>query len=366
MRTSRFGAIAAVAVMVAGLAACGSSSDDESTTESAASASPAATEAAPADAPVSGDLGEIPDEKITVDYASPVQAQVGQKMFDLGASQAAKLSGSDYSSLDSNVDPSKQIANMTTMLQQRPNIIGTWTLDPGSTAGIYKQVTDAKIPLIGTNSDDNGISTVVWTESQLCKDGGPSDQDVAMIAAKHPGGKVITIGLDGVPSIDNVVKCFTDRAKAAGLDVVAHVSNTSDQPAGAQQLITDTMVRYPDVSAVWSYNDTSAIGASAAVISSGKQISDGESDGVMVFGTNGDDSAVKAVKEGRMTRTWDPNNVEFGWTFFAVAQLAAAGDAPSQVIVSSTGYTKDNVDAWVTPKDRQIDGFDDLKYSVVE
>lgn len=369
MRTRRFGPLAVAAVLTtAALAGCSSSSDDDTTaTPAAETTSPAASteSSAPAASGASGDLGEIPDEAITVAYASPVQAQVGQQMFDLGASQAAKVSGSDYSSLDSNVDPSKQIANMTTMLQQKPDIIGTWTLDPGSTAGIYQQVTDAGIPLIGTNSDDNGISSVVWTQSQLCEDDGPSDQDAAMIAAKYPGGTVITVGLDGVPSIDSAVKCFKERAEAAGLEVVAQVSNTSDQPAGAQQLITDTMVRYPDVNAVWAYNDTSALGASAAVLAAGKQVSDGESDGVMVFGTNGDESAIQAVKEGRMTRSWDPNSVEFGWTFFAVAELAAAGDAPAQVVVNSTGITKDNADSWVAPQDRVIGGFDDLSYTVV-
>ncbi|MBS44453.1 MAG: LacI family transcriptional regulator [Nocardioides sp.] len=370
MLKTKLGPVAVTAVLAAALAACSSTADDTTSTATDSETSAATTtddsgdSAAAAPATGSGDLGEIPNESITVAYASPVQAQVGQQMFDLGASQAAELSGSDYSSLDSNVDPSKQIANMTTMLQQQPDIIGTWTLDPGSTAGIYQQVTDAGIPLIGTNSDDNGISSVVWTQSQLCEDDGPSQQDAQMIADMYPGGTVMTIGLDGVPSIDSAVECFTDRAEAAGLEVVAHVSNTSDQPAGAQQLVTDTMVRYPDVDAVWSYNDTSALGASAAVLAAGKQISDGSSDGVLVFGTNGDESAIQAVQEGRMTRTWDPNNVEFGWTFFAVAELAAAGEAPDQVVVASTGYTADNVDTWVTPEDREISGYEDLVYTV--
>ncbi|WGL50786.1 sugar ABC transporter substrate-binding protein [Nocardioides sp. BP30] len=364
MRKTRMGAVAVSAVAAMALAAC-SSSSGSTTADAPAVTAAAATESAAA--PVAGtstSLGPIPTTKIKVAYASPVQAQVGQQMFDLGASQAAKLSGSTYTSLDSNVDPSKQIANMTTMLQQKPDVIGTWTLDPGSTAGIYGQVVDAKIPLIGTNSNDNGISSTVWTQSQLCESGGPSDQDAKMIAAKYPGGTVVTIGLDGVPSIDSAVDCFKKQAGAAGLKVVAHVSNTSDQPAGAQQLITDTLVRYPDTDAVWSYNDTSALGASAAVIAAGKKVSDGTSDGVMIFGTNGDAAAIKAVKEGRMTRTWDPNSVEFGWVFFADAELAAEGKAPKNVTVTSTGYDKSNVDSWIAPQDRKITSFDQLKYTV--
>ena len=369
MRWTRYGSAALSVTLVAGLAACSSSGSSGSSTTSAAATSAAATSAAvPAGsstAAAGGSLGTIPSTKIKIDYASPVEAQPGQQLFDVGAKQAAALSGSSYSALDSNVDPAKQIANMTTMLQQKPDVIGTWTLDPGSTAGIYKQVADAKIPLVGTNSDDNGIVSTLWTQSQLCEDGGPSDQDAKLIAKKYPGGKVITIGLDGVPSIDSVVKCFTNKAKAAGLNVVSHVSNTTDQAAGAQTLVTDLLTKYPDANAVWAYNDASALGASAAILAAGKKISDGESDGIMDFGSNGDDAAIQAVKEGRMTRSWDPNNVEFGWLFVAVSQLAHEGKAPKAVELLSTGYTKSNASTWVTGKDRKITGFADLKYKIL-
>ena len=366
MRFTRFGSAALGVALIAGLTtACSSSSKSDTpaadTTATTAAATSASTSASTGAA---GALGDIPNTKITIAYASPVEAQPGQQLFDVGAKQAAALSGSSYSALDSNVDASKQIANMTTMLQQKPDVIGTWTLDPGSTAGIYKQVTDAKIPLVGTNSNDNGITTTIWTQEQICTAGGPQDQDAKMIAKKYPGGKVITIGLDGVPSIDSQVKCFTDMAKAAGLDVVSHVSNTTDQAAGSQKLVTDLLVKYPSVNAVWAYNDASALGASAAILSSGKKISDGDSDGVLDFGSNGDDDAIQAVKEGRMTRSWDPNDLEFGWLFVAVSELAKAGKAPKSVVLTSTGYDKSNVSTWVTGKDRKITGFSDLKYTL--
>ncbi|MCW2528044.1 MAG: LacI family transcriptional regulator [Pseudonocardiales bacterium] len=365
MRFTRFGSAALGVALIAGLTACSSSSDSGTPAADTTASAEASTSAASGAATTVGDLGAIPSTKISVDYASPVQAQPGQQLFDVGAKQAAKLSGSAYSALDSNVDPSKQIANMTTMLQQKPDVIGTWTLDPGSTAGMYKQITDAKIPLVGTNSDDNGITSTVWTQGQICGDGGPADQDAKLIAKKYPAGKVITIGLDGVPSIDSQVKCFTGKAKAAGLDVVSHVSNSSDQAAGAQKLVTDLLVKYPDVKAVWAYNDASALGASAAILAAGKKISDGDSDGIMDFGSNGDDSAIQAVKEGRMTRSWDPNSVEFGWLFFAMAELAHEGKAPKAVVITSTGYDKSNVASWVTGKDRKITGFADLKYTIM-
>jgi ribose transport system substrate-binding protein len=373
MRLTRFGSAALGVALIAGLAACSSSATTAATT--AASSTPAASAAgspsaagsassAASSTSTSAGLGDIPNTKITIAYASPVEAQPGQQLFDVGAKQAAALSGSSYSALDSNVDASKQIANMTTMLQQKPDVIGTWTLDPGATAGIYKQVTDAKIPLIGTNSNDNGITTTIWTEGQICADGGPADQDAKLIAKKSPGGKVITIGLDGVPSIDSQVKCFATKAKAAGLNVVSHVSNTTDQAAGAQKLVTDLLVKYPDVNAVWAYNDASALGASAAILAAGKKVSDGASAGIIDIGSNGDDAAIQAVKEGRMTRSWDPNDVEFGWLFVAVSELAKQGKAPKSVVLTSTGYDKSNVATWVTGKNRKITGFASLKYTI--
>ncbi|MHA3701115.1 sugar ABC transporter substrate-binding protein [Jatrophihabitans sp. YIM 134969] len=313
-------------------------------------------------ATVAGGSGGVPSAKLRIDYASPVAAQPGQQQFDQGAKAAASVSGSTFDSLDSAVSASKQITNIMTMLQRNPDVIGTWTLDPGATAGVYNQVVTQGIPLIGVNSNDNGITNAVWGSTQLCTADGPWAQTAKMFAKKDPGGKVATIGLDGVPSIDANTKCFTDAAKVAGLDVVAHVSNTSDDSAGGQKLIADVLTKNPDLSGVWAYNDASALGASAAVLAAGKKVSDGTSDGLIITGSNGDSDAVDAIKQGRLTATWDPNNVEMGWLFVLMAQEVKAGSAPKSAVMPATLVDASNAADWVAPGDRTVD-FDSLKYT---
>jgi ribose transport system substrate-binding protein len=213
---------------------------------------------------------------------------------------------------------------------------------------------------VGFNSAGTGVKATVWYETSRCDSGGPADQLAAMFAKKYPGGSVITVGLDGVPSIDSQVACFKAAATKAGLKIIAHVSNTTDDAAGAQKLIGDTITKYPTVNAIWSYNDTSALGASAALISSGKKISDGTSDGVLVTGANGDSDAITAVKQGRLTGTWDPNNTEFGWLFVKVAAEELNGTAPVNSVLASTFIDSSTVKDYVDPARRTVT-FDNLK-----
>ncbi|MFR9803910.1 sugar ABC transporter substrate-binding protein [Pseudonocardia sp. RS010] len=295
-------------------------------------------------------------------YAAPVAAQPGQQQFDSGAKAASASVGWEYTMYDSNINPSTQISNITTMIQRQMDVVGSWTLDPGATVGIYKQAENAGIPIVGVNSEGEGISATLWQESSTCAPGGPMEQSAALYAKAHPGGDIITVGLDGVPSIDAVVKCFTEAAKAAGLNIVSHVSNTTDQAAGAQKLVADLLTRYPDVGGVWAYNDASALGASAAVIAAGKTVYDMSNDGVVVTGSNGDADAVKAVQEGRLTGTWDPNNPEAGWLFVKLANEVLNGTAPKNTVLKSTFVTKETIGQYVPPADRQIT-FDTLDYT---
>jgi ribose transport system substrate-binding protein len=346
---------AALAAVV--LAACSSSGGS--------SASPAGSVGATsAGASVAATTGGG-DKALSIDWASPVMAEAGQQDMVAGMKQAAALSGSKVTAYDSNVESSVQITNMNTMLQEHPDIIGTWTLDSGATAGIYHQIESASIPLIGVDSNDNGIEHSIWNDTELCAANGPWMQTAQLIAKKYPGGTVITLGLDGVPSIDTETACFTKDAEQLGLKIVAHASNTTDNASGGQSLTATLLSKYPNVDAIWAYNDNTALGASAAVIADGKKVSDGTSSGVIITGANGDTDAIQAVQQGRLTGTWDSNNVEFGWLFVKMAEEVAAGDAPTEMILASTFIDKATASAWVTPLDRKVT-FATLDYTTVK
>jgi ribose transport system substrate-binding protein len=357
MQIKRLTGASAAALAAATLAACSSSAGS--------SASPAVSGGSTsAGASVAATTGGG-DKALTVDWASPVMAEAGQQDMVAGMKQAAALSGSKVTSYDSNVESSVQITNMNTMLQEHPDIIGTWTLDSGATAGIYHQIESASIPLIGVNSNDNGITHSIWNDTELCAANGPWMQTAQLIAKKYPGGTVITLGLDGVPSIDTETSCFTKDAEQLGLKIVAHASNTTDNASGGQSLTATLLSKYPNVDAIWAYNDNTALGASAAVIADGKKVSDGTSAGVIITGANGDTDAIQAVQQGRLTATWDGNNVEFGWLFIKLAEEVAAGDAPTEMVLTSTLIDAATVSKWVTPLDRKVT-FATLNYTTVK
>jgi ribose transport system substrate-binding protein len=357
MHIKKVAGASAVALLAGALAACSSSasssaSSSSSATSSSSSAAVSATESGGGKA-------------LTIDYAAPVMAEAGVQDMVAGMKQAAAPSGSKITAYDSNVSSATQITNMQTMLQQNPNIIGSWTLDSGATAGIYHQIESANIPLIGVNSGDNGITHSVWYDTELCQPGGPWMETAKLIAAKYPHGTVITLGLDGVPSIDTETNCFTKEAKALGLTIIAHASNTTDNASGGQSLTATLLAKYPHVDAIWAYNDNTALGASAAVIAAGGKVSDGTSAGVIITGANGDTDAIQAVQQGRLTGTWDSNNVEFGWLFVKMAEEVAAGDAPSEMIAKATFIDKGTVGSWVTPLERKVT-FASLDYTTVK
>lgn len=109
------------------------------------------------------------------------------------------------------------------------------------------------------------------------------------------------------------------------------------------------MLRFPDVDVFVAYNDSTALGISAALAASGKTVygKDG-TEGVMVFGMNGDVDAIEALKDGRLTATWDPDPHATG---FAVTKamhsaLTTAAEAQKDLVVKSLFVDFENVGDW--------------------
>lgn len=334
----RFFSGAAAIVVALTLAACGGNDDGGSTN-------------------ASGDGGGGGQE-FKIAYSNPVAGQPGQEELYAGFEGGAKELGWKASQINANLSPDKQVADIATMISQQQDAIASWTLDPGAAAGAYGQAKAEGIPVIGVNSEGEGIDTSVWWELNTCDQDPPIGRTAQMIADARPNGKVIMIGGPPVPSIKAYEDCFAAQAKEKGLEVVAHVQNTKDTASAAQPLTADLLTKHGDVDAIWSYNDQSAIGASAAVTAAGKKVSDGKTEGTMIFGQNGDSEAITAIKDGRMTGTWDTDAIGTGWAVVK-ALTYYLGDAksdspPKELVVKSTLWTKENVGDYVEPMKRKF------------
>lgn len=297
-------------------------------------------------------------QDITVGYISPIAAQPGQQFISAGMEKAITSLGWKWRLLDANLSADRQVSHVDTLLTLGVRAIASWSLDPNAVAGAYARANAQNVPVIGVNSTGEGVTNTVWWEVNTCEPDGPYEQQAAWINERAPGAKVIVMGGPPVPSITSNVACFTAAAKAAGLDVIDQIDNTRDSAANASTLASDELLRFPDVQAVWAYNDQSALGFSAAINASGGKVYGANGpEGVMVFGVNADPDAIEAVRDGRLTGTWDPDSFATG---IAVAKAIQAAietpDAPQvQLTVKSTLFTADNIGTWVPDLERPYD-----------
>lgn len=281
---------------------------------------------------------------LKVAYSSPVASQPGQQIVTNGLNAGAKELGWEVNVIDANLSPDQQVSNVQTMIQQQAAAIGLWALDSGAMEGTYAQAKSANIPVIGVNSEGANVSSTVWWGVNRCDDDqSPYRQAAKQIAETRPGGKVIVLGGPPVPSIQANVKCFSDAAKAAGLTILAQIDNTKDTSANAASLTADTFTKYPDVDAVWSYNDSSAIGASTSATQAGRKISDGTGEGIIIQGSNGDPDAIEAVKQGRLSGTWDPDSYATGMAVIKAMDDAKKGVTGKNYVVTAKYWSQANI-----------------------
>src|SRR4051795_979442 len=154
-----------------------------------------------------------------VAYSDPVGAQPGQQDIVFGFKAGADELGWTADSIDANLSPDKQVADIATMVAQGQDGIASWTLNPGAAAGAYKQAQAAHIPVVGVNSQGTGIDATVWWEINLCGPDSPIAGPSKYIARAGPGAKVLAIGGPPVPSIQAHERCFADSAERNGLTI---------------------------------------------------------------------------------------------------------------------------------------------------
>lgn len=330
----RLSAAGAALVAAVALAACGSDDSGSSTSGSTG--------------------GGAASSDTTVAYISPVGSQIGQQQVNFGLDGAARVEGWGVRVLDANLSADRQVSHVDTLINERVGAFASWTLDPGATAGAYTRAQEAGIPVIGVNSEGEGVTSTVWWEVNTCEPDGPWQRTAELIAEARPGGRVIVMGGPPAPSIMANVRCFRDAAERAGLEIVDQADNVRDAAAPAAQLAEDLLTKHGDVDAFWDYNDQTALGVSSAILNAGKRVSDGRSEGIMVFGSNGDPDAIQAVREGRLTGSWDTDSVATGWAVAqAMREAMASPDArPANLTVRSILWTPENVGDYVDPERR--------------
>lgn len=343
---------AALLLLVLVIAGCGGGSSSTSSESTEAAETEAETTAEETGGAAAEETSGGGGKKVF--YISPVASQPGQQQINTGLEQASKELGWSESVLDSALSAEKQVSNVESAINQGAAAIASWTLDPNAVAGAYEQAQSKNIPVIGMNSKGTGVTASVWWEVQLCEPGGPEAVTAEKIAEMKPHAKTIVIGLEVAESTKEISDCFIQEAKKAGLDIINETNNEADNASGSQKVFEPLLTKYPEVEAVFNYNDESAMGVSAALLAAGKTIATAENpEGVIVTGSNGDADAIEAVEEGRLSWTWDPDNLASGFSAVKLANEAVSGKKPADLIVESILVDGETVGEYVPAEERE-------------
>ncbi|MEV0635897.1 substrate-binding domain-containing protein [Streptomyces sp. NPDC050619] len=288
----------------------------------------------------------------TVAFGSPVMAQEGQQDISKGFKSGAAGLGWKAKTYDANLSADTQVSNVQTMIDQHVDALAAWALDENAIAGAYAAAKGAEIPVIGINSAGTAGASTVWWEVYSCESGGILDQLADLFATAKPHGKIAVMGFP-VKSIVGMTDCFTAAAKRAGLTIVSQQDNTQNTSSGASALAQDLLSAHPDIAGFWSFNDSTALGVSSAVIAAGKKVYTPESpNGILVTGSNGDTSAIAALKSGTLTASVDTDPYCTGVAAVAAMQAAIKGEPATKYVVKNGLITSATVKDFVAPKDR--------------
>lgn len=292
-------------MLVVSLAACGNSSNSktgESSTETEKN-----TEAQRGD--TAGESDAAGDNK---DYT------IGVSLYDLsneyfqymleGIEEQAASIGVNIETHDQKNDESELVTGCTNLIDKGVDALIVSPCKPEVMGNIVDLAHEKNIPVIILDIGDGG-----------------SDKDVIVVSDMYGGGEkagnyaIDLLEAQGITSGEYaIIKCeesavyaiqrgqgFDAVMSAAGYTKAAEITANSQTTQGYSAM-QDILASNPDVKVVFAENDNMALGAASAIEEAGKV---GE---ILVFGFDGNESAVDAIKDGTMSGTVAQQPVEIG------------------------------------------------------
>lgn len=357
-------ALAAVAVLVAG-GGCASVQDErQADTGASASGSSGAAASdcplvtaedpgnskAPADTPISKGAPKL-EKKDT--YSVAFSQITSDNPFRLAETQSMKSEaqkrGWKITVTDAGGKEDKQIQDVKTLINQKPDAIFLAPNTEKGLAPVVKQAGDAGIPvfLVDRTVDPSiakpGEDFVTTIASDFVQEG----KRAAIQMAKATGGKANIIELEGTtgssPAIDRK-KGFAD-AIAACQEMKVVVGQDGDFSREKGQSVTETLLQsQSDASAIYAHNDEMALGAINALKSAGKT----PGADVKLVSIDGNKDAVTAVAAGELVASVECNP-RFGPVAYDTLESYAAGkDVPVKIVSTDRLFdasnAKENID----------------------
>jgi ribose transport system substrate-binding protein len=267
---------------------------------------------------------------------SPLATEPGEHNINSGIECWAKAHGGKVIVLDSNLDVNKQVTDFDSLLGQGAKVLPFVALDPKAFNGPFGRAKSKGATVVELYNPKTTAPGGVYEQSRQ------AGMDAAKLVGKAfpKGSKALVIGGPPIPAVIERVKGFTTQAKKHKITILQQQDNLKDNVNDARKLADDLLTKHPDAQVVFSFNDNGAIGAGLAAKARGKKL--------MIFGINGTEQGINAVKQGLITATYEADQFKMGYLGAKLGAQLNAGQKVSRLVgVSMVRWDKARVGKWV-------------------
>lgn len=241
---------------------------------------------------------------------------------------------------DGQNDPSKQVADVESLLAQGVDVLMLSPVEEEALTPIVEQAMADGTPVVTL---DRTVNTDVT--QHIGGDNLKIGRDAASFLAEELDGEGVIVEIEGTAGASATIERHDGFAEIVkqnpGLKVVAKADgNYQREPA--QKFMEDMLQRFGpgELDAVYTHNDEMALGAVQALEDAGRL------DEVAVVGVDGQNNAIEAVKDGRLTATFvypfvAPEGIQQAY------KVAKGEDVPPKMVLESTRIDETNVDEWI-------------------
>jgi ribose transport system substrate-binding protein len=249
---------------------------------------------------------------------------------------------------DANFKPDKQVADIQTVLTQKPDIIVSIPTDPVATAAAYRQAAKQGVKLVFMDNVPKGFKPGRDYVSDVSADNYGNGVVSAALLAEKLGGKgqigVIFHDADFFVTQQRYQGFTAEIGKFPGIKIAAKQGIAGPDFAGdAEKAATAMLARNPNLTAIWAVWDVPAEGVLAAARASGRG-----SDLTIATQDLGENVAINMAQGGDVKDLGAQRPFDQGVTEAKLGGYALLGKkAPPYVAAPALPVTKANLmQAW--------------------
>ncbi len=176
---------------------------------------------------------------------------------------------------DANFDPNRQVADIETVLNKKPNIIVSIPTDPVATASAYKKAVAQGVKLVFMDNVPSGFKAGSDYVSVVSADNFGNGVAAALLMAKKLNGKgkigLIYHAADFFVTKQRYTAFKATIAKFPGIQIVSEKGVSGPDFSGQAETAASAMLtQYPDLNGIWGVWDVPSEGILSAARTNGR------------------------------------------------------------------------------------------------